>query len=330
MQHLLAGLAIAAPLALGVAVTPPPPAGHEVFRFDDPAIAEASALVVQDGLFMTTNDSGDTGRVFAVDRRGRTVGVTHWSDDPTDTEALAPGGPGFVWVGDIGDNDARRSAIEIARIPVGRGDRTVTPTTYRLVYPDGASDAETLLRNPRTGRLYIATKSIFGGVLYAVPDPLDQAHVNRLKPVGRVLPVATDGAFFPDGRHLVVRNYTTAVVYAWPSLQPVGSFALPDQRQGEGISVAGDGRVYVSSEGARAPVLEVTLPPAIRAAVQPAVSEGASTPAPSASSSPSPDTSRPADPAEVEPTGRDAWPYLMGGILAVIALLVLLRALRPH
>ena len=325
MQHLLAGLAIAAPLAFGVAVTPASPEGHRVLSFDDPAIVEASALVVQDGLFLTTNDSGDTGRVFAVDRSGNTVGVTHWSADPTDTEALAPGGHGFVWVGDIGDNDARRSSVDIARIPVGRGDRTVPATTYRLTYPDGATDAETLLRDPTTGHLYIASKNVFGGLLYAVPEHLDPTGDNRLKVVGRVLPVATDGSFFPDGRHLVVRNYSTAVVYAWPSLHPVGSFPLPAQQQGEGIAVADDGKVYVSSEGLRSPVLEVTLPPKIAAAVAPGVSASPGTPSPGGRN-----TSTPADPSETEPASRDAWPWVAGGLLALVALVVLLRAVRPR
>jgi hypothetical protein len=332
-MHPLAGLAIAVPLALGVAATPSGPHGDRVFRFTDPAIVEASALVVEDGLFLTTNDSGDAGRVFAVDANGHTVGVTHWSEDPTDAEALAPGGPGFVWVGDIGGNAGRRSSIQIARVPVGRGDRTVRPTTYRLGYPDGASDAETLLRDPASGRLYLATKNVFGGVLYAVPEHPAASGTNRLEPVGRVLPVATDGSFFPDGKHLIVRNYTTAVVYAWPSLQPVGSFSLPRQRQGEGIAVAPDGQVYVSSEGPRAPVLRVSLPPGISAAVAPGVSAGPvgrSPSGPASAGTSSPAGVNTADPAEVEPVSRDAWPWVMGGLLAVVALLVLLRSVRPR
>jgi len=325
MHQLLAGLAVAVPLALGVAVSPTPHEGHEVFRFEDPAVVEASALVVQDGLFLTTNDSGDSGRVFAVDRQGRTVGVTHWSADPIDTEALAPAGSGFVWVGDIGDNLGNRPSVSVARVPVGRGERTVHPTTYRLAYPDGASDAETLLRDPTTGRLYIATKNVFGGVLYALPEHLDAQGTNRLRPLGRVLPVATDGSFFPDGKHLVVRNYSTAVVYSWPSLLPVGSVPLPPQRQGEGISVAADGTVYVSSEGLHSPVLRVPLPRAIEDAVRPAVSAGPSDPTPSASSA-----SEPPGESAAEPTSRDAWPWVSGGLLALVALLVLVRAVRPR
>src|SRR5262245_32252477 len=139
MHPLLAALAVAAPLALGVPAPPAPTTGHAVFAFDDPRITEASGLVVDDGLFLTTNDSGHPGDVFVVDESGRTVGVTRWADDPDDPEALAPGGAGSVWVGDIGDDLARRSSVQVARVPVGRGDRTVHPTTYELTYPDGAT-----------------------------------------------------------------------------------------------------------------------------------------------------------------------------------------------
>jgi hypothetical protein len=321
MRSGLAGLVVAAPFVLGVASASGTPS-TQVFSFSDPAIVEASALVVEDGLFLTTNDSGDSGRVFAVARDGRTVGVTHWSGDPTDCEALAPAGPGAVWVGDIGGNLAERATVAITRIPVGRGERTVQPTTYKLTYPDGAHDAETLVRNPVTGRLYIATKGFLGGSVYAVPAHLSASGTNPLRRLGHVLPVATDGSFFPDGRHLVVRDYTSATVYDWPSLHAVASFPLPAQRQGEGIAVAADGAVYVSSEGARAPVLQVTLPADVRRAL----AEPSPTPDPSSPSSGAPsDSGSPADDVT-----RSPWPWALGGLLALGALLVLVRALRPR
>jgi hypothetical protein len=333
MQHVLASLAVAGSFALGAASAPAAPHGTRVLTFDDPAIVEASDLVVTDGLFVTTNDSGDTGQVFVVNQQGRTVGLTRWSNAPTDVEALAPAGPGAVWVGDIGDNDGRRTSVSIARVPVGRGDRDAHPTSYDLTYPDGGTDAETLVRNPVTGRLYVATKNVFGGILYAVPAHLDASRANPLTAVGRVLPVATDGAFFPDGKHLIVRDYTSAVVYAWPSLQPVGSFDLPAQRQGEGIAVAADGSVYLSSEGPRSPLLRVTLPPDLQQVVAGVAVASPSSADPTPSGSTAADAPAPGtvtDPAETEASGRDAWPWLVGGLLGVAALVVLLRALRPR
>jgi hypothetical protein len=326
-----AGLVVAAPLALGIAGAADTRGDH-VLSFTDPAIVEASALVVQDGLFLTTNDSGDTGRVFAVAQDGRTVGVTHWSSHPTDCEALAPAGAGAVWVGDVGDNLARRPAISITRVPVGRGERTIRATTYRLRYPDGAHDAETLVRDPTSGRLYVATKGLFGGGLYAVPAHLSATTTNPLRRVGRVLPVATDGSFFPDGRHLVIRDYTSATVYDWPSLRAVASFPLPSQQQGEGIAVAPDGVVYVSSEGVRSAVLRVPLPADVRRALAPPSPSPPSSPSASPSASPSPgEPATPVDPAEAPGApSRSPWPWALGGLLAAGALLVLLRALRPR
>jgi hypothetical protein len=66
-------------------------------------------------------------------------------------------------------------------------------------------------------------------------------------------------------------------------------------------------------------VLEVTLPPKIVAAVAPQVSSSPSTPSPTG------DSSTPADPSETEPASRDAWPWVAGGLLGLVALLVLLR-----
>ena len=213
--------------------------------------------------------------------------------------------------------------MTITRIPVGHGDRTVKPTSYRLTYPHGATDAETLIRNPVTGRLYLATKNVFGGTLYAVPRHLTATDTNRLTKVGRVQPIATDGSFFPDGRHLVVRGYFSATVYDWPSLQRVGSFDLPSQKQGEGIAVGPHDTLYLSSEGIDAPVVTTRLPARIRQAM--------ATPSPSPSASASPETSpehQAADPSE--PASHDAWPWVVGGLFAVGAGLVLVRALRPH
>lgn len=330
-DRVLAGILVV-PFVMGAASAPSHP-GRVELTFRDPEIVESSGLVVQDGLVVTTNDSGDSGRVFAVDAAtGETVGVTRWSDEPTDVEALAPAGPGTVWVGDIGDNTTSRDSVQVTRIPVGRGDRTVDAETYDLTYPGGAVNAETLLSDPTTGRLYVATKNVFGGSLYAAPARLDPEGPNRLREVGPVLPIATDGAFFPDGRHVILRDYSRAVVYTFPGLEEVGSFRLPDQDQGEGLAVGPDDTVHVSSEGQGEPVLRVPLPADVRRAVAPAAASQPAPPSASPSSSPSSSAgtfSREGrELPEQEYTDRPAWPWFLTAWVVLGGLVVLVRSLR--
>ncbi len=101
------------------------------------------------------------------------------------------------------------------------------------------------------------SKGVFGGEVYAAPvDP--ESGPRRLRPLGPVMPMVTDGVFLPDGDHLVLRDYGRAVVYTWPGLDAVEEISLPAQRQGEGIAVAPGGRsLLISTEGVRAPVHEV-------------------------------------------------------------------------
>ena len=259
-RRIAVGVCVAVPFLLGAAAgatgTDDP-----AFRFTDPDIVESSGLAVVDGLVVTTNDSGDSGRVFAVDpATGSTVGETSWAGEPVDVEALAPAGPGHVWVGDIGDNRHARDTVEVLRVPVGHGDADASPETYELVYPDGARDAEALVRHPLTGRLFVITKGVFAGTVYAAPLRLRSDRPNLLTEVGDAPGMVTDATFLPGGGGVVLRTYGTAHLVAFPSWQSVTSWDLPEQEQGEGVALAGR-ELLVSSEGVRSPVLVVALPP---------------------------------------------------------------------
>lgn len=270
-------MCVVAPFLLGAAAGAP--AADPAFGFTDPDIVESSGLVAPSGpigvgpggvgpggagLVVTTNDSGDSGRVFTVDAgTGDTVGVTSWTAAPVDVEALAPAGPGHVWVGDIGDNRRTRTSVEVLRVPIGRGRRLASPQAYELVYPDGARDAEALLRHPLTGQLFIVTKDVFGGAVYAAPQPLQADSANRLVEVAAAPGIVTDATFLPGGGGVVMRTYSTAHLSAYPSWQHVSSWELPEQDQGEGIASAGRD-LLLSTEGARSRVLAVALPPEAR------------------------------------------------------------------
>src|SRR3954447_22855493 len=180
------------------------PAPAKLFEFQDPRITESSGVAAsarRDDVVFTHNDSGDSARFFAVDRRGCTsasynvagVDAVDWEDM---ARGPAPDGTPSLFLADIGDNNAGRGEIAVHRVPEpemgpaasGTGDcppaaeQTVTPTTFRFTYEDGKHDAETLLVHPRTGQLFIVTKNFAGpDVLYAAPRELAPTQVNVLR-----------------------------------------------------------------------------------------------------------------------------------------------------
>lgn len=321
-MHGVVAALVATPFVVGLLVGPGDKPLEPVFSFTDPEITESSGLVVaQDGLFVTVNDSGDSARIFEVDpATGNTVAHTTWAATPLDDEALAPAAHSTdVWVGDIGDNLVDRDSVTITRVPTGRADLSGAVASYDLVYPDGPHDAETLLVDPVNGQVLVASKELVG-TLYAAPRHLAPG-TNELSEVGEVTGIATDGAFFPDGKHLVIRNYGTATFYTYPGLEQVGQVRLPDQQQGEGIAVAPDGEVYVCSEGAQSPVLRVALPARLRAELDGTADEGRGD---------GPATDPGSDVVGVPEDDRSVWPWAVGGVALVAIVLVLLRSLRPR
>lgn len=262
-------LAVAAGLLAGTGAGTADPAdvpdeGRVVLTFADERIAESSGLVARDGLVLTVNDSGDGPVVYVVDEAtGETVGTSTYPADPDDVEALAPGRrAGDVWVGDIGDNERARTTVAVHRLTgVGRGDRTVPAASYELRYPSRPRDAEALLVHPRTGRVLVVSKELIGsGTVYRAPARLDPGAIHRLEPVARAPRMVTDGAFLPDGRHVLLRTYGSAVLYTYPGFEVVAEAELPEQEQGEAVAVDPAGRVLVSTEGAGSEVLEVAAP----------------------------------------------------------------------
>jgi hypothetical protein len=274
------GLAAAA-IAAAAVISDPAPTVEEVFSFADREIDESSGLAVQDGLVLTVNDSGDDAVVYAVDPgTGETVGRTTYSaDEVEDVEALAIGPDGTVWVADIGDNAAERSSVAVYAVPpVVEGDRTVEASRYELTYRDGAHNAETLLADPRDGRLYVVTKELLGGGdVFAAPRRLDEDQPNVLEKVAPAKGVLTDGAFTADGRHALLRGYGRVWLTDAGGWRTLASMPLPAQRQGEGIAVTDDPESFLlSSEGARTPVLTVPMDEELRDAQ---TSDGAASPA---------------------------------------------------
>ena len=275
---------------------------------------------------------GRLGRVFTVDpATGETVGVTQWSADPVDVEALAPAGGGEVWVGDIGDNRAERPSVSVARVPVGPGAATSTcRRTARL--PREGPRRRVVAGRPGDRPPVRHQQGRLRGSVYAAPERLAGRPAQRLTEVGPVLAIATDAAFFPDGQHIIVRNYSEAAVYSWPELDEVGRFQAAGPAAGRGHR----------RRPARRGDLRLVRGPArpgaahLAAARRPERDEAAGRqPTPSPSVTPSEVLRHPGTgsarscPRNRRPSGR-AWGWALGGLFGLGIVVVLARALRPH
>ncbi len=212
----------------------------------------------------THNDSGGTARIYAIGQDGATQAVVTLAGvRARDWEDISNGPDHALWVGDIGDNRKTRSTIQVYKLtePATLATQTVAATKYELAYPDGRHNAEGLMVHPVTGRVYVVSKSPFGGAIYAAPPVLSTTSVNRLTRVASTPLKITAAAFSPDGSRFALCNYATAYVY-----RTFGGVATvmkkPSLNQGESLEFTADGTtLLMGSEGLASPVLRTVLPP---------------------------------------------------------------------
>ncbi|MFD3684503.1 hypothetical protein ACFWTE_06755 [Nocardiopsis sp. NPDC058631] len=250
------------------------PEGSEVaFEFQDARISESSGIApsaLHEDVWWTHNDSGDhPSEVYAVDGSGQTLATVSLGLERRDWEAVAvaegPDGAPSVFVADIGDNFGGSWAdYRVYRFPEPEvlADGVVEPVTLTFTYADGGRDAESMMIDPRDGRVYTVSKEFSGG-LYAAPGTLDPEGANVLERIDSAPLFATDAAFGPDGTRYVIRTYWGATVYdstdGVPG-RPLGSFDLPESDQGESVAFTPDGTALMAgTEGLNAPVWRVPL-----------------------------------------------------------------------
>jgi hypothetical protein len=249
------------------------PAGASVCQVRDDRLTEISGMVATDTGFVVVNDGADEEsrrRIFFLDDRCAVVRAVPFPSEPRDTEDLAMGADGTIWVGDIGDNDRTRQSVALWRLAPG-ADR---PVLLRMAYPDRPHDAEALLITA-DGRPLVVTKGT--AELYAPTGALRPGATVPLAKVGQVkLPqtttsnpysfvgrgVVTGAATAPGGRRVVLRTYADAFEYDVPDGDVVAALTrgtpritpLPDEPQGESITYSTDGRsLFTVSESADQP-----------------------------------------------------------------------------
>ncbi|WP_433317646.1 hypothetical protein ACQP0U_09635 [Micromonospora sp. CA-269861] len=277
LTALLAGvLPPAVALVPGAATAGAAAAGTPVCQVRDDRLREISGMVATDDGYVVINDGADDEarrRIFFLDQRCAVARTVSFPSRPRDTEDLAVGRDGTVWVADIGDNDRSRPTVGVWRLAPGAEQ----PVLHRMTYPDRPHDAEALLLDA-SGQPLIVTKGGSGTVfLYAPTTALRAEATTPLTALGQVtVPttttsnpfsflgrgVITGAASAPDGRRVVLRSYADAFEYDVPDGDVVRALTtgtpritpLPDEPQGESITYSRDGRSLLTvSESAGQP-----------------------------------------------------------------------------
>jgi hypothetical protein len=237
-------------------------------------LPEASGVAVSrksPGVLWSHNDSGEP-VLQAFNADGASVGrlwvaraaVEDWEDIHV---GPCPDGS-CVYVGDIGDNNARRGTVTIYRSPEpdSMGDvRSRKTESMRLTYPDGPKDAEALIVLPNSW-VFIVTKGERSPVvLYRTPYPFMNGATARLEPVATILEGTrgvprhdriTGADASSDGRWIVLRSLSAITFYLTSDLESgrVREILRYDvsglgELQGEGVAFGDGGTVWLVSEG---------------------------------------------------------------------------------
>jgi len=225
------------------------------------------------------NDSGDSARVFAMTTTGTHLGIYNLlAITARDCEdiAIGPGptpGESYLYLGDIGDNNAAYSTVFVYRVAEPTVSATQQPVNvnltgvqkFTLKYEDGPRDAETLMVDPTNGDLYVLSKRVSQSKVYRVPAAeLVTGTTITMRAVAQ-LPWGwtTGGDISPNGSEVIIRGYFNASLWRRP---PGGNLwdafsgtqypvPLATEPQGEAICFEGNGRgYYTTSEGAHQPI----------------------------------------------------------------------------
>ncbi len=239
------------------------------------------------GILWLHDDSGGKPELHAVDARGKLRGRIRLDASSGDWEDLAAAeidGRAYLFLGDTGDNDAKRSKVYLHVIPEPSASELspasslpVKPVaSFRITYPDGPRDCESVAVDPVERAVYLLSKRDPTPRLYRIdlPSPLRGGDVTprfigevpnlpqrgQKRRDGRVLswPVAMD--FAPSGRLAAVLTYTQPVLFtraggeSWASALARTPVVLPPHNlpQAEAMAFSADGSaLYVASEKSR-------------------------------------------------------------------------------
>ncbi len=233
-------------------------------------------------MLWTHNDSGNAAQIFPMTSAGTNLGTyTISGASNVDWEDIAAGpgplaGMQYLYIGDTGDNDAKRSTIAVYRVPEPVVSDLQSPVTtslsgadkFTFKYPDGPRDAESLFVDPLSRDIYIVSNRENPKRLYRAAYPQSTSGTTTLE---LMTTFHTDSNLLsavdisPDGNEIIARSTENASgrLYQRPAggsisdafnVAPI-TIPLSNESQGESIGFDPYGRgYYTTSEGSNKPI----------------------------------------------------------------------------
>jgi hypothetical protein len=253
----------------------PIPVVNNLSRTDLLEISGVAASRINPGMLYIHNDSGNANQVYITDGSGAdkgTLTLTPVGNRDWEDIAVGPGpiaGKSYIYVGDIGDNDSKYSSVLVYRFPEPDLTGKTLPVTLNidsvdiieLKYPDGPHNAETLMVDPLTRDIYIASKQSNLSYIYVARYPQSTTSATVMTPVVQLyFNKATGGDISPDGSEIILRS--NELIWYW-KLPPgisisAGLLTKPqvapyanNEPQGEGIGFAADDSGYYTDTEVR-------------------------------------------------------------------------------
>ncbi|MDB4921979.1 hypothetical protein [Mucilaginibacter sp.] len=253
----------------------PQPVTNPLFRKDLLEISGVAASKTNPGILYIHNDSGNANQVYLTNGSGAdngTLTITPYGNRDWEDIAVGPGpiaGKSYIYIGDIGDNDSKYGSVFIYRFPEPDLKGTALPLIsniasvdkIELKYPDGPRNAETLMVDPLTKDIYIASKESNLSKIYVARYPQSTTSPAVLTPVVQLyFNKATSGDISPDGTEILLRS--NELIWYWKLPTGTGISAglltkpqhapyINNEPQGEGIGFAADGSGYYTDTEVR-------------------------------------------------------------------------------
>ena len=203
-------------------------AGIPQGKLTNPLLEEVSGLVVSsqypNRMYVQT-DSGGEAVVYALDTLGNELGkiaLAGLSNRDWEDLAIGPGpnGTHYIYLADIGDNDAKYPEVYLYRFLEPAGFQEIVSQDIqaaKLNYQGGPRDAETFLVDPISGELFIISKREQKNALFRVPaDAFEKGEALLEKSQEFNFTSSVGGDISKDGRQIIIKNYLE--VFYWTRL----------------------------------------------------------------------------------------------------------------